>query len=107
VNGGDSFNLSSIARAKLKQPAASSQDSRSNHRRNEIPGFADHCEPAIFHCYAAMFVWSYRQIFFFFVLFVFFMALLVRDDWARMLGPWPDRALIGLCALALLYVWRK
>ena len=54
-----------------------------------------------------MFVWSYRQIFFFFVLFVFFMALLVRDDWARTLGPWPDRALIGLCALALFYVWRK
>ena len=54
-----------------------------------------------------MFVWSYRQIFFFFVLFIFFMALLVRDDWARMLGPWPDRALMGLCALALFYVWRK
>ena len=39
--------------------------------------------------------------------FVFFMALLVRDDWVRFLGPWPDRALMGLCALALYYVWRK
>jgi hypothetical protein len=54
-----------------------------------------------------MFLWRYRQVALFFVLFIFYAALLIHRDWARALGPWPGRALLGLIALNLWYIFRN
>ncbi len=54
-----------------------------------------------------MFLWSYRQVFYFFIVLIFYIALLARPDWARAVGPWPDRALLALVVLTFWLMLRK
>ena len=53
-----------------------------------------------------MFLWSHRQVVYFFVLLIFFIALLARPDWARAVGPWPDRVLLALVVFTMYLVVR-
>ena len=54
-----------------------------------------------------MFLWSYRQVIYFFLILIFFIALLARPDWARALDPWQARALLGLVVLTFVLIWWK